>query len=71
MQREKQKELDRKGIKEIKRKNLPLEPEESNPNSSLIGLRNPHDGNILKRRYLKTDKIQVFYFLKLSFGLFL
>jgi len=52
-------EIDKKSKKETKREVIPLEPEESNPNSTLIGLRFPHDGNVLKRRFLKTDKIQV------------
>lgn len=64
MQREKQREIDIKFRKEMKRKNLPQEPDESNPDSALIGLRFPHDGTILKRRLLKTDKIQVNLFCK-------
>ena len=52
-------EMNKKTNKERKREGLPREPEESNPNSTLIGLRYPHDGNVLKRRLLKTDRIQV------------
>jgi hypothetical protein len=59
MQKEKMKEINKKTNKEKKREGLPPEPEESNPNVTLIGLRNPHDGNVLKRRFLKTEKIQV------------
>jgi len=50
--------------KEMKKKNLPLEPEENNPNSLIIALRYPHDGNLLKRRFLKNEKIQVLYMIK-------
>ena len=59
MLKEKMMEINKKTNKERKREGLPIEPEESNPNSTLIGLRNPHDGNILKRRFLKTEKIHV------------
>jgi len=52
-------EMNKKTKKERKREGLPAEPEESNPNSTLIGLRCPHDGNVLKRRFLKNEKIQV------------
>ena len=45
--------------KEQKKKVLPDEPAENNPDSALIALRCPHDGSLLKRRFLKTDKIQV------------
>lgn len=45
--------------KVFKKKCLPPEPEEDNPNSTLIGLRYPHSGDIIKRRFLKTEKIQV------------
>ncbi len=57
--REKQQQLDKQSRKELKRQSLPSEPDESDQNSALIGLRFPHDGNILKRRFLKSDKIQV------------
>jgi len=56
---EKQKQLDKLSKKEIKRQSLPQEPDEKNANSALIALRFPHDGNILKRRFFKSDKIQV------------
>lgn len=52
-------EMNKKTKKERKREGLPPEPEESNPNVTLIGLRYPHDGNVLKRRFFKTEKIQV------------
>ena len=55
--------MDKKNIKELKRQNIPPEPEESNQNCALIALRFPHDGNVLKRRFLKTEKIQVLKFL--------
>lgn len=41
------------------KKHIPPEPAENDPNVALIGLRYPHDGNILKRRFLKTEKIEV------------
>lgn len=56
---EKQKEMEKKTKREFKKQSLPMEPDESNTNSALIALRFPHDGNILTRRFLKTDKIQV------------
>jgi hypothetical protein len=42
-----------------KKRPLPNEPAENNPDSTLIALRSPHDGSLLKRRFLKTEKIQV------------
>lgn len=55
--------MEKKKIKENKKIRIPIEPEENNPDSTLIGLRNPHDGNIIKRRFLKTEKIQVKKFI--------
>jgi len=57
--KEKQMEIEKKTKKERKKQGIPPEPEESNPNAAIIGLRYPHDGNVLKRRFLKTEKIQV------------
>lgn len=48
-----------------KKKRLPPEPADGDPNAALIALRYPHDGNILKRRLLKTEKIQVSLLIKL------
>ena len=44
-----------------KKKKIPTEPDENNSNSTLIALRFPHTGNLIKRRFLKTEKIQVKY----------
>ena len=52
MEKNKKKEQKKKVV-------LPDEPAENNPDSALIALRCPHDGSLLKRRFLKTDKIQV------------
>lgn len=46
--------------KELRKSVLPIEPEENNPDCALIALRCPL-GNTFKRRFLKTDKIQVLY----------
>lgn len=52
-------ELEKKTKIEKKKQIIPPEPQEGDTDSTLIGLRYPHDGNVLKRRFLKTDKIQV------------
>ncbi len=51
-------EIDKKKKKETKKQCIPIEADENNPNAAIIGLRYPHDGNVLKRRFLKTEKIQ-------------
>jgi hypothetical protein len=55
--------MERNKMKELKKTVLPPEPAENHPDITLIALRYPHDGNLLKRRFLKTDKIQVTYIL--------
>ena len=59
MQREIEAEIEKNKQKENKKRPLPEEPNENNPDSALIALRCPHDGSLLKRRFLKTEKIQV------------
>jgi len=46
---------------ELIKKNLPEEPEDSNPNKSIIVFRYPDGEKNAERKFLKTDKIQILY----------